>query len=76
MVVGGEAGSEWMLPELKLDELGGKIATAMQNATITNVISNDQPIQLGIYLDGKQLDAHVTKSIGNRRIIVAKESVA
>jgi hypothetical protein len=76
MVVAGEAGPEWYLPESRMNELGGKILSAMQQANITNVIQNDQPIQLGIYLDGKQLNAHIQKSIGDRRIVVRKESVA
>lgn len=76
LVMGGEAGPEWMVPELKLDELGGRIAEAMQKANITNVINNNQPIMLGINIDGKALNATITKNISNRQIIVAREAVA
>jgi hypothetical protein len=73
--MGGEAGPEWVVPDLKMDELGGRIAEAMRSATINNTIMNDQPILLSVSLDGRQLDAHVQRSIGDRRIVVDKGAV-
>ena len=75
LFMGGEAGPEWVVPDLKMDELGGRIAEAMRSATINNTIMNDQPILLSVSLDGRQLDAHVQRSIGDRRIVVDKGAV-
>jgi hypothetical protein len=76
MFMGGEAGPEWVVPELKLDELGGRIAESMQNARINNTIVNDQPIQLSVNLGGRELEAYITQAISNRRILVREGSVA
>ena len=74
-VIGGEAGPEYFIPELELDELGGRIAAAMRNATVQNTIVNDQPIQLSVSLNGRQMDAYIQEQIANRRILVRQGAV-
>lgn len=76
LFLGGEAGAEYVVPELKLDELGQRITSAMRDTRITNTFTDDRPIQLSINLDGRQLDAHIQRSISNRRILVEEGSVA
>jgi hypothetical protein len=73
LFMGGEAGPEWVVPDLKMDELGGRIAEAMRNATINNTIMNDQPIMLSVSLDGRQLDAHVERQIADRKILLRNQ---